>query len=33
MNADHHADDAELTEMSQVISALEANGWAHDLVK
>lgn len=33
MNADHHADDAELTEMSQVISALEANGWAHPLVK
>jgi hypothetical protein len=33
MDADHHADDSELSEMTQVISALEANGWAHDVAK
>jgi len=33
MDADHHADDSDLSEMTQVISALEANGWGHDVVK
>ena len=33
MDADHHADDAELTEMSQVISALESNGYTHHIAK
>jgi len=33
MDADHHADDSELSEMTQVISALEANGWGHELAK
>jgi len=33
MDADHHADDSELSEMTQVISALEANGWGHDIAK
>lgn len=33
MDADHHADDAELTEMTQVISALESNGYTHDIAK
>lgn len=33
MDADHHADDSELTEMSQVISSLEANGYTHHIAK
>ena len=33
MDADHHADDAELTEMSQVISALESNGYTHHIAR
>lgn len=33
MDADHHADNSELTEMSQVISSLEANGYTHHIAK
>ena len=33
MDADHHADDSELTEMSQVKSSLEANGYTHHIAK
>lgn len=33
MDADHHADDSEMTEFSQVISSLEANGHTHDIAK
>ena len=31
MNADHELDEAEVTEMTQMISALEQNGFTHDL--
>lgn len=31
MNADHYLDDAEVTESSQMISALEQNGYTHDI--
>lgn len=31
MNADHDLDDAEVTESSQMISALEQNGYTHDI--
>lgn len=33
MDADHHADMAEMTEFTQVISSLEANGYLHDISK
>ena len=33
MDADHEADEAEMTEFSQVISALDAGGRLHDYVK
>lgn len=33
MDPDHHADEAEMTEFTQVISSLEANGWLHDVSK
>jgi hypothetical protein len=32
MDADHDADEAEMTEFSQVISALDAGGRLHDYV-
>ena len=32
MNADHHLDMSEVTEMTQMISALEQNGFTHELV-
>jgi hypothetical protein len=33
MDADHHADEAEMTEFTQVLSSIEANGWTHDIAK
>lgn len=33
MDADHHAESSQMTEFSQVISSLEANGWTHSIAK